>query len=176
MVLSRHPAVRGVAVLAGADLSGDKRLVAYVVLAGNAAEAIGQLRGFAKEHLPDYMVPATFVAMDLLPLTSNGKLDRQALPALSVAETGREVSFVAPRTPVEELLATIWAEVLQVDRVGVEDNFFALGGHSLRAIQVMARLRDKLGIELGVRELFETPTVSGLAVRVERIPAPGRSS
>ncbi len=169
MVLSRHPAVRAVAVLAREDIPGDKRLVAYVVLAGNPAEELSRVRNFAKEHLPDYMVPAEFVSLDRLPLSSNGKLDRRALPAPVAVGVGGAASFVDPRTPVEELLARIWAEVLGLDRVGIEDNFFALGGHSLLAIQVMARLRDELGIELALRALFETPTVTGLAGRILQV-------
>jgi amino acid adenylation domain-containing protein len=170
-VLSAHEAIGEAAVEVRGDASG---LVAYVVGRGGAAPPPpSELRAWLAERLPDYMVPSGFVALDALPLTSNGKLDRKALPepAAGGGETGR-----APRTPSEELVAGIWREVLAVERVGAEENFFELGGHSLLATQVMTRLRRAFGVELPLRTLFETPTVEGLARAAEAARARASSS
>jgi surfactin family lipopeptide synthetase A len=113
------------------------------------------------------MVPAAFVALESLPLTPNGKVDRRALPEPGGARA-EEVAFVAPRTPVEELLAGIWADILQVDRVGVHDSFFDLGGHSLQGMRLIAQVQDAFGLSLGVRTLFESPTVAGMALAIAR--------
>ncbi|HEX2642744.1 MAG TPA: amino acid adenylation domain-containing protein, partial [Thermoanaerobaculia bacterium] len=139
----------------------DPRLVAYVV--GDIAAE--ELRRALRERLPDYMVPAAFVRLPALPLMTNGKVDRKALPAPE--RQASQESYVAPRTPVEEVLAGIWSELLGLDQVGADDAFFDLGGHSLLATQVMSRLRRAFGVELPVRDLFEAPTVAGLAARVE---------
>jgi acyl carrier protein len=125
-----------------------------------------ELRNHLKRSLPDYMVPSAFVVLEALPLSPNGKIDRKALPAPEADAVVRG-EYMAPRTPVEEVLAAIWAEVLRLDRVGVEDNFFELGGHSLLAMRVVARIRDVLAVELPLRALFEAPTVGELAQRVE---------
>jgi acyl carrier protein len=149
--------------------SAEKRLVAYVVCNDGQALTVDELRGFLKQKLPDYMVPSAFVFLDSLPLTLNGKVNRKALPAPDATrpELGREL--VAPRTPVEEALAGIWAKVLKLERVGVRDNFFDLGGHSLLATQVMSRVRSVLKIELPLRDLFEFPTIAGLGERIETV-------
>ena len=143
----------------------DRRLVAYVV--GESAPGPRELGTLLASSLPAYMVPSHFVSLSALPLTANGKLDRAALPAPE--RVGLEAGDVwqAPRTPVEEILAGIWTEVLGLDRVGPADNFFDLGGHSLLAMQVVSRLRSLFQVELGLRELFEEPTLAGLAARVE---------
>jgi amino acid adenylation domain-containing protein len=159
-VLSAHAEVREARVIVGTDASGEKRLVAYVV-GGAEAEA---LRAHLRESLPEYMVPAAFVALERIPLTPNGKLDVKALPAPDLASA--EDRYVAPRTPVEEVLAGIWAEVLKVERVGVHDNFFALGGHSLLAVTLVERMRRR-GLRADVRALFVTPTVAELAAAAE---------
>ena len=163
-VLEKHPAVRDVVVLAREDVPGDKRLVAYVVLSASLGSTAIELRGYLREKLPEYMVPSAIVALPALPLTRNGKIDRRALPAPAMPEGE---SFVAPRTPVEEVLSGIWTHVLGLGRVGVHDNFFEMGGHSLLATQVLARLCPSLGVELPLRAIFEAPTLAGLAERVE---------
>jgi amino acid adenylation domain-containing protein len=164
-VLSRHPAVTACAVVARGDHGGEPTLVAYVVAPKDQVGA-AELRAFLAEHLPTALVPSTFVFLDCLPLTPNGKLDRRALPAPEEGVGAVEQPYVAPRTPIERLLAGMWAEVLGVPRVGVHDDFFGLGGHSLRATQIIARARAAFRIELPLRSLFETPTVAGLSLTV----------
>ena len=127
-----------------------------------------ELRRLLQQKLPEYMVPAAFVLLDALPLTPNGKVDRRALPVPDQTTAERKAAFVAPRTPVEEVLAGIWAAVLGLEQVGIHDNFFELGGHSLKATQVMSRLRHTLHVELPLRTLFETPTIAGLAAAIEQ--------
>ncbi|HKP77432.1 MAG TPA: amino acid adenylation domain-containing protein, partial [Longimicrobiaceae bacterium] len=158
--LRRHPGVRECVVVVREDAPGDRRLVAY--LAGDAdADA---LRAHLKTTLPEYMVPGAFVVMDHLPLNPNGKIDRKALPAPGPAASP---SPAAPRTPVEEVLAAIWGEVLGREQVGAGDDFFALGGHSLLATRVVSRIAEVFGVELTMRALFEAPTLAALAARVE---------
>jgi amino acid adenylation domain-containing protein len=160
-VLRGHDGVRECAVVAREDVPGDRRLVAYV--AGDAdADA---LRSHLREHLPDYMIPAAFVSLDALPLTPNGKVDRRALPAPDFSAE----AYVAPRTPTEEVVAEIWRELLRVDRVGVRDGFFALGGHSLMATRVISRLRERLDAEVPLAALFEAPRLDGFAARVDDV-------
>jgi nonribosomal peptide synthetase DhbF len=164
--LASHPAVKEAAVMARETGAGDRRLAAYWVPVDEGADGpdAAALRAHLKALLPEYMVPSAYVRLDRLPLTANGKLDRRALPepeALSTAEP------VEPRTVTERVIAEIWMEVLDVERVGVEDDFFALGGHSLKAAQVLARISRRLEVELSLRVIFETPTVAGLAAAVD---------
>jgi amino acid adenylation domain-containing protein len=165
--LLRHEGVRGCAVCVREDKVGGSQLVAYVAALGEAALAGSDMRRFLLSKLPDYMVPSTFIFLPELPTTSNGKLDRKALPAPAVGEamTGESERL---RTPVEEITADIWAEVLGLDEVGPRQSFFELGGHSLLAIQVISRIRHLLGVDVPLRALFENPTVTGLASAVER--------
>ncbi|MCA1676797.1 MAG: non-ribosomal peptide synthetase, partial [Actinobacteria bacterium] len=160
--LASYPGVGNVAVIARQDQPGVKRLVAYVVpAAGGVVDSAG-LRTHVASRLPDYMVPAAFVVLDELPLTPNGKLDRRALPAPDFAAAVGD-GYVAPRSEAERVLAGIWAEVLGVERFGVEDNFFEVGGDSILSIQVISRVRVAFGVEVSLRSLFTNPTVAGLA-------------
>ncbi len=165
-VLSQHPALRGCAVVAREDGDQGVALVAYVLARRDEVSAAA-LRAYLGERLPATLVPSTFIFLDRLPLTPNGKLDRRALPAPDPSFQDPERSHLAPRTPLEESLAGIWAGVLRVARVGVDENFFELGGHSLLATQVMARTRVACGVDLPLRVLFEEPTVAGLAARIQ---------
>ncbi|MEW5930744.1 MAG: amino acid adenylation domain-containing protein, partial [Gemmatimonadota bacterium] len=166
--LLEHPALLDAVVVARDDGAGGRRLCAYAVPApGAAAPRPAELRAHLGERLPEYMVPATFTLLDALPLTSSGKTDRRALPHPDPAPGADE--YVAPRTPTEAALAAIWAEVLQVERVGAADEFFALGGHSLAATRVIARAREALGVEVPLRAVFESPVLAALAARVDQL-------
>ena len=134
-----------------------------------------ELRRFLKEKLPDHMVPAVFVLLDALPLLPNGKIDRRALPAPDRSRPELDKAFVAPRTPTEELLAEIWTQLLDIERVGIHDNFFDLGGHSLLATQVVSRMREAFQVEIPLRRLFEVPTVAGLAESIEAARRAGQN-
>ena len=166
-VLTRHPEVRDAVVLAREDAPGEKRLVAYVVSKHQAHFSIPDLRIFAQEKLPQFMVPTQFVVLGALPLTPNGKVDRKALPAPEELNR-KERKLVSPRNPDEAQLARIWREVLKLDTVGMEENFFELGGHSLLAIQVIARVRDAFSLELPMASIFEAPTIEGMAAALAR--------
>src|SRR6185312_12305893 len=167
-VLERAPGLRECAVAWRGVGGGEPRLVAYV--AGQESAA-GEWRRWASERLADYMVPARWVELEALPRTISGKVDRRRLP--DVEPVRGETDYVEPRTPIEEMIAEVWAEVLGLERVGAHDDFFHLGGHSLLATQVVNRLRDLCRVELPLRALFEGPTVSGLAGRIERELRPG---
>ncbi|HJT57683.1 MAG TPA: amino acid adenylation domain-containing protein [Ktedonobacteraceae bacterium] len=170
-VLGQHAAVRECIVLAREDTPGNQRLVAYVVLQQEQHITTDDLSGYMKDILPEYMVPSAFVLLGSLPLTVNGKLDRDALPAPNQAVSLSQEAFVAPRTPTEEVLATIWCEVLEVERVSVHDNFFEAGGHSLLITQIVARIRDAFQVDLPLRILFKAPTIAGIAEAIEKMRA-----
>ncbi len=159
--LGRHPAVREAAVLAPWGADGHRLLVAYVVARSSAPPSPAELRDHLGRQLPEPMVPSAFVFLDALPVTANGKLDRKALPAPDFEADAGELRL--PRTPLEELLAGLWAEILGLPAVGVDQSFFDLGGHSLLATQLASRIQQSLGVELPLRRLFEQPTVAGLA-------------
>src|SRR6185369_4614501 len=131
----------------------------------------GELRNFLKQHLPEYMIPSVFVTVDALPLTANGKVDRSALPAANAATANASEEFVAPRTPTEKVLHDIWANVLQIARIGVDQNFFDLGGHSLIATRILSQIREMFPVDLSIRNLFESPTIAALAACVDQAPA-----
>jgi acyl-coenzyme A synthetase/AMP-(fatty) acid ligase/aryl carrier-like protein len=161
-VLSLFPAVREVTVLAREDVAGDKRLVAYIVSRQQANLDLEELRNFARDKLPSYMVPSTIVRMETFPLTSSGKVDRRSLP---VPERKRQMdrSYVAPQGESERILATIWEELLQVDKVGVRDNFFDLGGHSLLLVKMVPKVATAFGRKVTIIDLFQRPTIKALA-------------
>ncbi|MBI4782432.1 MAG: amino acid adenylation domain-containing protein [Oscillatoriophycideae cyanobacterium NC_groundwater_1537_Pr4_S-0.65um_50_18] len=174
-VLSQHPTVQVAIVLlqAGAAVGQPdeqpKRLVAYLVSSCTSLP-ISDLRRFLKSKLPDYMVPAAFVMLDALPLTANGKVDRHALQLFAPTDASimeRAELSQTPQTTIEQTLATLWQQILGLERIGIHDNFFEMGGHSLLATQLMSRVRDAFQIEVPLRSLFETPTIAGLANTVE---------
>ena len=160
-VLTQHPAVSTSAVIVREDSPGQKRLVAYAVPAdGSDLPHSSELRRYMAAQLPDYMLPAAFVAVDNLPLTSNGKLDRRALPAPDYSGL---LTHRPPRNRREEQLCEVFADILRIPDVGIDDNFFELGGHSLLATRLLNRVRSVLGLEVPIRAIFEFPTVAGLA-------------
>jgi len=161
-VLSLHPAVREALVLVRENSPGNKSLVAYVASPGQPAPSVDDLRQHLLAKLPDYMVPGAFVMLERFPLTANGKVDRKALPEPETARADLAESYVAPRTQVEEALCAIWAQVLDVPRVGIHDNFFALGGDSILSIQVLT-LAQKQDIRFSLQQLFQHQTVAALA-------------
>jgi len=168
--LGAAPGVERAAVVARQE-GADRRLVAFVAGAGGTAPAAAPLRVFLEARLPSYMIPSVFVPLESLPLTPNGKVDRAALARreLPEAEGAAAGEFVAPRTPVEEMLAAIWRQVLGVERLGVHEDFFALGGHSLLAAQLMSRVERAFGVAVPMRRLFERPTVAQLAALVTEL-------
>ncbi|MCA1612753.1 MAG: amino acid adenylation domain-containing protein, partial [Acidobacteria bacterium] len=172
-LLERHPDVREAVVVAQPeDEEGQRRLAAYVVVDQRARPRAGDLRRFLEERLPDYVVPSAFVMLDALPLTPNGKVDRRALPVPQALRREDDGKFVAPRTAVERTLADIWAEVLKVEPIGVEDNFISLGGDSLLGFQVVARANRK-GLKLSLKQFFSHPTIAESVRMVEAArPAP----
>ncbi len=170
--LLAHPAVEQAAVVVRDD-AGEDRLAGYVVLRANAQADTEEMRSHLLQRLPDYMVPSALMQLERLPLTSNGKLDRKALPAPDRRE---QEAYIEPRNAAETTLASILADVLRTDRVGIHDDFFALGGHSLLATQAVARIRQELGVDLPLRTLFEAPTVAGLAERLQLAPVGSRAA
>jgi len=173
-LISQHPAVRETVVVVRSDELDSQHLVAYVVLHSGQTLTITELRRFLESKLPNYMVPAAFVLLEDLPLTPNGKVDRKALPAPDQNRFESEKPFAEPRTPIEEVLAAIWFSILKLEHVGIYDNFFELGGHSLLATQVISRVRSSFQIELPLRCLFESPTIAGLAKRIEVVMRSGQ--
>ena len=165
-VLASHPAVKNAVVIVREDRPGDQRLVGYFTRSGKETPESPALRATLVAQLPDYMVPTAFVALETFPLTPNKKIDRKALPAPE-ADNGPADDYVAPRNPREEILAGIWADVLHLQRISINDSFFAVGGHSLLATRVMSRVRDAFGAELPVTQIFRTPTLSGLMQAIE---------
>ncbi|HJT57689.1 MAG TPA: amino acid adenylation domain-containing protein, partial [Ktedonobacteraceae bacterium] len=167
-ILRQHPEVGECVVMVREEMPGDQRLVAYVVACDGAKPAIGGLRRYLQEQLPDYMLPSHFMELEALPLTSNGKVDRRALPTPQASGVERSGEEDTARTPIEELIAGMWSEVLGLKHVGRHENVFELGGHSLLATRVVSQVRTVLQVEVPLRSLFEAPTVAGLAARVER--------
>jgi amino acid adenylation domain-containing protein len=164
-VLEEHRSVRQSVVVVSEDERGGKRLLGYVVVEEGTTAA--ELKRHVRERLPEYMAPDAILLLEEMPLTANGKIDRKRLPSLK--DAGRQIGqkYVAPLTPIEEIVAGVFGEVLKLDRVGREDNFFELGGHSLLATQVISRVRNTFGVEIGVGSIFEIATAEGLASRIE---------
>ena len=166
-VLRQHGSVREPIVVAHEDVAGYPRLVAYVVPKPGSVPTASELRGFLNATLPDYMVPSGFVLLDALPMTPNGKVDHRALAAINRSEL--KDGFVAPRTPVEEIMASIWTEILKLKQIGIYDNFFDVGSHSFLAIEVVSQVRKVFAVNLSLRELFAAPTVAGMAATVVKV-------
>jgi amino acid adenylation domain-containing protein len=165
--LSQCPGVREVAAIVREDIPGDKRLVAYLVV--NRDLSTNELRTWLKQKLPEYMIPTVFVILESLPLTPSGKVDRRFLPIPDASRRDLEASYVAPQTEIERQIIKIWSEILKLEKIGVCDNFFDLGGYSLLGTQVITRMRQLFSVELSLRVLFELPTVAELANRVENL-------
>ncbi|MHA6757540.1 amino acid adenylation domain-containing protein [Streptacidiphilus sp. PAMC 29251] len=172
--LLTHPGLGAAAVIVREDSPGDKRLVAYLVpttgsTTTGTVPSAGELRSHLQRHLPDYMVPATYVMLDALPLTPNGKTDRKALPTPDTTRPDLNTTYTAPRSALERAITGIWSDVLGIDSIGIHDNFFQLGGHSLLATQVTSRIRSELGIDVPVRTLFTSPTPASLAAAMGQL-------
>jgi amino acid adenylation domain-containing protein len=162
-LLEQQPVVGQAVVMAREDVPGDKQLVAYIVPDGVQSVSVSALRKGLKEKLPEYMVPNAFVMIEKFPLSPNGKIDRRSLPSPAGLRPELESAFVPPRTEIERTITAIWQGVLQLEKIGVNDNFFDLGGHSLRMAQVHSRLREKLQRDLSMLEMFKYPTITSLA-------------
>lgn len=168
-VLDRHPSIQSSVVVARGNSCQEKQLAAYIMMRNGNPPAAEDLRTFLLNELPDYMVPSIFVSVAAMPLTANGKIDRAALPHPTTENTLRDEPFTAPRTPIEERLAKILTSLLNLNEVSVNDNFFLLGGHSLLGTQLIAKIRGAFGVELGLRTLFDTPTIADLSSEIERL-------
>ena len=163
--LALHPSVQAAATVVPPD-EETKRLVAYVVAKPGCTVDSGELRRFLAARLAEYMIPAAFVAIDRLPTNDNGKLDVRALPPPATSRDTLDAPYQAPQPGIEDSLATLWRDLLRIDRVGARDDFFALGGHSLLAVRLISRVRDRFGVDLSVATVFESPTIAGLAPRI----------
>jgi amino acid adenylation domain-containing protein len=168
MRLSQYPGVQSSQIVARTEASGEKRLVAYLVSA-EARLTRSALQDYLRSYLPDYMVPVAFVRLDSLPLKASGKVDRALLPAPTTENTIDDDVYIAPRTPVEQRVVSILSELLGIEKVGVNDNFFFLGGHSLLGTQLIARARDSFSVELPLRTVFDRPTAAELSAEIERM-------
>jgi acyl carrier protein len=168
-VLARHPMLQASLVVAREDTPGDKRLVAYVVPRFGTQPTDKDLRYFLKNELPDFMVPALFVRVDSMPLNASGKIDRSALPAPTESNILRDENYVGAQTPIEGTVTTILAGLLDLKKLGANDNFFLLGGNSLLGAQMIAKVRDRFGVELSLLSLFDHPTASQLSAEIVRL-------
>ncbi|HJP91741.1 MAG TPA: amino acid adenylation domain-containing protein [Pyrinomonadaceae bacterium] len=161
-VFKQHPSVMDIVVIVREDTLGDKRLVAYMVARQGQTVEISDLRNFGKEKLPQYMMPSAFVILQSLPLTPNGKVDRRALPEPDKGDAATDAPYLPPQTELERIVAGIWQQVLKIEHVSLNDNFFDLGGHSLLMIQVQGKLRTALKRNIAITELFKYPNVNDL--------------
>jgi acyl carrier protein len=167
-VLGRHPAIAEAAVAVHGDSAGDKRLAAYIVpRKGLPPPAVADLRAMLKGELPVQMVPAVFITLDSLPVSASGKVDRAALPTADVGRRGVDGDYTAPRSPVELDLVDLWADLLKADLVGVDDNFFDLGGDSLKAGLFLSRVEESFGVKVPLRQFFAQATVAELGAIID---------
>ena len=172
-LLSQHESIRQAVVIARDEAEGDKRLVAYLVGGEEPVPSTSDLRRYLQQRLPDYMVPSAFITLDSLPLTANGKLNLRELPSPEPMRPELSVNYRTPRTPIEKLLCDLWVELLDVERVGIDDNFFDLGGHSILGTVMISSVRKQINVDLPVRTIFELPTVAELASLISEIKARG---
>jgi natural product biosynthesis luciferase-like monooxygenase protein len=166
-LLSKHPDIGQAVVIVREDVPGDKRIVAYLTAKEGTAPTQDELREYVRSELPDYMVPSAYMLLSEFPLTLNGKIDYKALPA--PVQNEQQAAYVAPRTELEARVAELWSQVLGYEPVGVHDHFFDRGGHSLLATQLVARIRQLFGVDIPLRNLFDVPTVAGLARQIEAL-------
>jgi amino acid adenylation domain-containing protein len=166
VLLKQHPQVRETVVIARKDIANDSRLVAYLVTYENVTPSVNELRKFLREKLPDYMLPLAFVVLDKLPLTPNGKINRRALPVPESLRPTLTTTYQAPQSKTEQQIAKLWQEVLHLDKVGIHDNFFDLGGHSLLLLEVNQKLNESLQRDLSVVEMFQHPTIASLVQHI----------
>jgi len=167
-VLGKHSKIQQAVVSVSEDIQDHKQLVAYVAAKSGLILTNNELRSFLRHHLPDYMMPNIFMILDSLPLNANGKIDRNAMPKPEASYSELEETFVAPHTPTQRTLVEIWSKLLGVKRIGVQDDFFNLGGHSLIATQLISRIRDTFQLELPIHCIFENPTIQALAKMIEQ--------
>ncbi|PSB11065.1 non-ribosomal peptide synthetase [Pleurocapsa sp. CCALA 161] len=172
LTLNQHPDLQESVVVVREEQTNYQSLVAYGVPHQESAPSIEELRYFLQEKLPNYMIPSVFVLLDNLPLTPNGKIDRQSLPRPEQVRSHNSGIFVAPRTPIEEILVEIWRDLLKVEQISIYDNFFDLGGHSLLTTQLLAKIRETLQIDISLRSLLETPRIDSLAQNIARVIHP----
>jgi len=166
-LLGRHPDLQDAAVMLREDAPGDKRLVAYIIASGTMAPAATELRRYLLEKLPEFMVPFAFVELKALPTTANGKVDRRALPAPGTERPTLEADYAEPQTMTEQSVAAIWQQVLRIEKVGIYDDFFQLGGQSILAIQIIQRINHAFEIDLPMRSMFAEPTIAALSLLIE---------
>jgi len=174
--LRSYPGVRQAVVVAREDGAGDTRLVAYFGPAGENGPRLSELHSFLRERLPDYMLPTSYVSLSALPLTPSGKVDRLALPAPEGCRPDLETPYIAPRNNVELAIAEVWQKVLKVDRVGINDNFFDLGGSSILMVQVNQQLRELLRRDIAIIQMYQYPTVGALARSLIQVQDEGSSA
>jgi long-subunit acyl-CoA synthetase (AMP-forming) len=164
--LASDPRVKSCAVLVREDEPGNKQLVGYVVPREGQAPTAEEMQQFVKQKLPEYMAPSQFVFMDSIPLTTNGKVDRKALPAPTYGNISEGKDFAAPHTETEKAIADIWSKLMKLERIGIHDDFFDFGGHSLMAMKMVSQIEERFGVNLPLAEFLEEPTIAGLAKKV----------
>jgi hypothetical protein len=174
--LTAHPLVRDAVVAVRGDPSETQQLIAYVVRSEGSGSLTEELRSFLRARVPEYMIPVVFVELDCMPLLPSGKIDRLALPNPSLDHLGKRRTIAYARTDVERTLSSIWREVLKLDQVGIDDDFFDLGGHSLSGMRVLARVRRDVLVDVPIRTLFDKPTIAELAVEIEKLKAAGAAT